>query len=593
MSEVNAERRDPITLAIVAAVGLLGLVTAARTGWIGDDAYISIRYAENLVAGHGLVFNRGERVEGITNLLWTLWIALGVRLGIPPAPLAIYGGAACFGGTCAVLAWIGLRDRPDRPDQSDQADHPGQTPAHPVDRVPWAGLALALMPDAIIWGTSGLETAALMLALVSAYALVTRRGGLGGPRPLVAAVLTGVAAGLRPDGVLMAPVLFVALWWLGPRDAPRWRAPLLYAAGVSAVWIPMNAARIAYYGDFFPNTYYAKGADESYWSQGWLYVRTYYERYGGHLFALPLLALAWQRATASPTPESDARVPATVRPLVGPTAALAFAALYTTYVAKVGGDFMYARLLIPTAPALLLALGAGLRALAPWPRLGLGLAIIALPWLLPSPLTQRVKLAGIEDEHAFYTNERAAWIWRERSEAARHYFEGTGARVVFMGTFARTVRDAGIDPAIEGETGLTDAATAHRPTGERGRPGHEKRPDPFYLADERKVHFAFGRSAYELLELWRVVPMVTVVLPNEDGPSVDLTVIRWDPTLMAELERRGAALPDLDAMIQTDLRRLPTLEPEVCRDRVAQLRRLYFDQQPDAPGAEQLDTACP
>ena len=30
-----------------------------------DDTYISLRYAQNLVAGHGLVFNPGERVEGL------------------------------------------------------------------------------------------------------------------------------------------------------------------------------------------------------------------------------------------------------------------------------------------------------------------------------------------------------------------------------------------------------------------------------------------------------------------------------------------------------------------------------------------------
>jgi hypothetical protein len=29
-----------------------------------DDAYISLRYARNLIDAHGLVFNPGERVEG-------------------------------------------------------------------------------------------------------------------------------------------------------------------------------------------------------------------------------------------------------------------------------------------------------------------------------------------------------------------------------------------------------------------------------------------------------------------------------------------------------------------------------------------------
>src|SRR5688500_7701941 len=40
-----------------------------------DDAYISFRYADNLAAGRGLVYNAGERVEGYSNLLWTLVLA--------------------------------------------------------------------------------------------------------------------------------------------------------------------------------------------------------------------------------------------------------------------------------------------------------------------------------------------------------------------------------------------------------------------------------------------------------------------------------------------------------------------------------------
>jgi hypothetical protein len=42
-----------------------------------DDAMISMRYAKNLANGHGLVWNPGgERVEGYTNLLWVLYMAL-------------------------------------------------------------------------------------------------------------------------------------------------------------------------------------------------------------------------------------------------------------------------------------------------------------------------------------------------------------------------------------------------------------------------------------------------------------------------------------------------------------------------------------
>jgi hypothetical protein len=41
-----------------------------------DDAYISFRYAANFLAGKGLVYNAGEHVEGYTNFLWVLIIAL-------------------------------------------------------------------------------------------------------------------------------------------------------------------------------------------------------------------------------------------------------------------------------------------------------------------------------------------------------------------------------------------------------------------------------------------------------------------------------------------------------------------------------------
>src|SRR3990170_6336850 len=40
-----------------------------------DDAYITFRYARNLLAGNGFVFNPGERVLGTTTPLYTLLLA--------------------------------------------------------------------------------------------------------------------------------------------------------------------------------------------------------------------------------------------------------------------------------------------------------------------------------------------------------------------------------------------------------------------------------------------------------------------------------------------------------------------------------------
>jgi hypothetical protein len=40
-----------------------------------DDAFITFTYARNLAAGHGFVFNIGERVLGTTAPLWAMLLA--------------------------------------------------------------------------------------------------------------------------------------------------------------------------------------------------------------------------------------------------------------------------------------------------------------------------------------------------------------------------------------------------------------------------------------------------------------------------------------------------------------------------------------
>ena len=65
-------------------VAVAALYSAFDLRWVSDDAFISFRYAENLVQGLGLVFNEGERVEGFTNFSWTLVTALAMRVGVDP-----------------------------------------------------------------------------------------------------------------------------------------------------------------------------------------------------------------------------------------------------------------------------------------------------------------------------------------------------------------------------------------------------------------------------------------------------------------------------------------------------------------------------
>jgi hypothetical protein len=47
-----------------------------------DDMFIFFRYAENLAAGDGLVYNLGERVEGFSSVTWVMLVTLGEWLGV-------------------------------------------------------------------------------------------------------------------------------------------------------------------------------------------------------------------------------------------------------------------------------------------------------------------------------------------------------------------------------------------------------------------------------------------------------------------------------------------------------------------------------
>ena len=96
--------RQTRALLLVAAPwgGLLAWL--AQVAWfLCDDAFISFRYARNLLKGHGLVFNPDEYVEGYSNFLWTLELTLLWAL-FGPEQVAPWLSVACTVGTIAAAA---------------------------------------------------------------------------------------------------------------------------------------------------------------------------------------------------------------------------------------------------------------------------------------------------------------------------------------------------------------------------------------------------------------------------------------------------------------------------------------------------------
>ena len=224
---------------------LLGWLTSV-TWFVCDDAFIGFRYVRNLVEGHGLVFNPGEYVEGYTFLLWVLELAaIWSLLGIPPEQVAPVLSVVYTVGTLVVMLWWVYR--------LPGVSHRGL--------VGWMALGLVCSSATVaVWTTGGLATRQFTFLLVVAVAVLsvhgTRRWGL-----LTASFSLGLAELTRPEGLLLGGLClggFAVCRMASARRNPGWRELAVMGGPFALVVASHYLWRYSYYGEWLPNTYYAK-----------------------------------------------------------------------------------------------------------------------------------------------------------------------------------------------------------------------------------------------------------------------------------------------------------------------------------------------
>jgi len=550
----NAEQftlSDP-AIVIGGLAVIVGIGVAAWSAWTCDDAYISFRYARNLLEGHGLVYNQGERVEGYTNLLWTLWSVVGLALKVAPDTWASIWSLLAYGAVLLLLLSLHLQLR--------------RSLAVTRHTLPVACLAVALHRECQIYATGGLETSAFTATVFLGYVVLARSVLSGQVQPILCGVLFGLSSMLRPDGMVFAAVAGAALLFVKPRKP---RVLVAYALAVFAFWGGTTAFRWLYYGDYFPNTYYAKSAYLAWHTQGLRYLRTYLAQYWVLFVAPVVFVIGYFRARRAP--RAEAAAPEFIR--VHAHLSLAFAAAYTYYVIRVGGDFMFARLLIPVTPYLALLLELALYRLSlkrPIAYLELVFAALALPLVTPRPVSASEWLDGVADERDVYSDERVSTSIANAG-LLRQFFQGLPVRVAFLGTEARIMYEADVEVAIESETGLTDRSVAHQTLTKRGRIGHEKRASPKYLIEERKAHFMFTAIGPELTGVDKVVTPQAIHF----GP-IEAWILYWDPPLMQELARRGAKFSDIGVTLDRYIEHMNTKSDAEVKSDYEKFRRFYF-----------------
>lgn len=285
--------------------------------WVQDDAFITFRYASNCLNGLGAVFNENEYVEGYTSFLWMMLSVVPLAIGaVDPLFSMQLLGLLLYCGSFVVASLL-LRE---------------------ASRLPlwWCGALLvpfALNYSYRTWAVSGMEVPLVSFLLSVAVFLLVR------PLSLFTSIGIGLTAALllmsRMDSVFMlGATSVIALLTRTNRERGTlisWSSTALLV--FFSIYVPYTGWRLWYYGDIFPNTYYAKMAFATNYAVGWEYLTTYAKNYHLAPVALGILLAAFLT-----------REPALRRLL---WICIAGIAAHSFYIVRLGGDFMEWRFMTP------------------------------------------------------------------------------------------------------------------------------------------------------------------------------------------------------------------------------------------------------
>lgn len=206
-----------------------------------DDAMISMRYAKNLAHGQGLVWNTGEAIEGFTNPLWTLYMALVHLFPIAQSKICLVIQIS------GVLIQVGSI----------------YTVKKIAEGINGFGHLFSLFPAFLTafylplnsWSLQGMEVGILTL-LMLLVALNVQKILATNKTSFAVYILLFLAILIRMDAVV--PCLITIFFLVAISKTNR---KLEIIGGISALLFslaPLELFRILYYHDPLPNTYYLK-----------------------------------------------------------------------------------------------------------------------------------------------------------------------------------------------------------------------------------------------------------------------------------------------------------------------------------------------
>ncbi len=584
------------------------LYQAIDLKWVSDDAFITFRYVKNFVAGNGIVYNVGEYAEGYTHFLWLMILSAAKFIGTDPVSASIWLGIFFYGSTVLLLLLISNQKR---------------NKNSGVFYFPLAAALIAVNYDAQVWASGGLETAFYTFELSLAFyfwffaKLSWRKRLLVTGSTLLLATLT------RPDGALFVITAILLL------AALRRKAPLKEIAD-NIFWLILPALIIGipylfwkykYYGDILPATYYAKSAGENYFAQGFFYIFLFFKVYVSLAIAVVGLGALYFFRKGKNTVEINTTVEHLGSPAI--TACTAICVYLVLNVARVGGDFMFARFIIPILPLLCYIIEDWLWRLQLKPKIEYAIAgLLVGSIFLENMLREKIlfhydqataqlagnwdgndggETRGIADERWVYMRKRfllngelrgSMDVYSSIGKFYQPFFAGLPVTIAITGAQNMIAYYADFHTCIN-EYGLTDTAIAHQPITKRGRIGHEKMASEEYFV-KRGVQLQFFAVMNELPK-GRTWDMAAFEIP-EYGLWQIAKVITYDKPIIDELFNRFRAvgirtmLPKYDMIMPryiTDV--MPSLPVEQVKDDYEGFKRLFFNRYPDPAAQKKIE----
>ena len=308
-----------------------------------DDAYITFRYVKQFTSGNGVVYNIGEFVEGYSNFLWLILLSPFQKLGLDIVPISKFLGLFLAFLTLIVTWQFGNRFK-----------YPFIAPLFLVCSGPF-----------IIWTMGGLETHLFAFLLVLAsYTFVKENDQKKG---ICSAVWFGLLAVTRPEGIMFAGIaLLFRSWTLFQEKQRPFQQDWIRLGILIAIFGSFLLWRYSYYGDWLPNTYYAKsmGFHPRGFIEGTFYIYQIILRIGGIFFVLIPIGFALIDY------KMDIAIPYLFLNVI----------FYFAFIFLSGGDWMpLLRFGVHILPLIYLLVAAGLTSISNrWPELPVKILILCL-----------------------------------------------------------------------------------------------------------------------------------------------------------------------------------------------------------------------